>query len=81
MFSVLDASFFTCKYSFYWAKNTRLFGTPFFEGSNASEILRLNRKFTVEFEGLQTLKQEMKNPNTKINKDGKQDKLLFKVRS
>jgi len=52
----------------------RLFGYPFFEGSNASEILRLNRKFTTEFDGLNTVRQELKNPNSKINKDGKRYK-------
>mmetsp|Transcript_1097 Transcript_1097/g.979 ORF Transcript_1097/g.979 Transcript_1097/m.979 type:complete len:125 (+) Transcript_1097:1093-1467(+) len=47
-----------------------LFGYPFFEGTNASEILRMNRKFTNEFESITILKNERKNPNSKINKDG-----------
>lgn len=47
-----------------------LFGYPFFEGSNASEILRLNRKFTNDFEALATIKQELKNSSSKINKEG-----------
>jgi len=46
-----------------------LFGFPFFEGANASEILRLNRKFTNEFDGIYVVKQEIKNPNSKISKD------------
>jgi len=47
-----------------------LFGYPFFEASNASEILRLNRKFTSEFDAIHTVRQEIKNPNSKISKDG-----------
>lgn len=47
-----------------------LFGYPFFEGANASEILKMNRKYSLEFENLATLKAEAKNPNTKLNKDG-----------
>jgi len=47
-----------------------LFGYPFFEGSNASEILRLNRKFTSEFDAITKVKQEIKDPNSKISKDG-----------
>jgi len=49
----------------------RLFGYPFFDGSNASEILKLNRKFTVEFEALATIGKELKNPNSKISREGK----------
>jgi len=47
-----------------------LFGYPFFEANNASEILRLNRKFTAEFDAIHTIKTEIKNNNTKISKDG-----------
>ena len=47
----------------------RLFGHPFFDGGNASEILKLNRKFSNEFESINEVKEELKNPNTKINKD------------
>ena len=45
-------------------------GHPFFDGNNASEILKLNRKFTTEFESIGKVKEEFKNPNSKINKDG-----------
>ena len=31
---------------------SRHFGVPFFEGQNASEILKVNRRFTVEFQSL-----------------------------
>jgi len=48
-----------------------LFGYPFFEANNASEILRLNRKFTAEFDAIHTIKTEIKNNSTKISKDGK----------
>jgi serine/threonine protein kinase len=47
-----------------------LFGYPFFEGSNASEILKLNRKFTSEFDAIATVKAEIKSNSSKINKDG-----------
>jgi serine/threonine protein kinase len=47
-----------------------LFGRPFFDGSNASEILRFNRKFTVDYESVNNLKDEIKNPHSKINKEG-----------
>jgi len=47
-----------------------LFGYPFFEGANASEILRLNRKFTSEFDPINTVKSEIKDPISKINKEG-----------
>jgi len=46
------------------------FGSPFFEGSNASEILKCNRKFTVEFAALDNVKREIKDSNSKISKDG-----------
>lgn len=49
----------------------RLFGFPFFDGGNASEILRLNRKYTVEFEALARIDQELANPNSKISREGK----------
>jgi len=58
---------------FHWGTNLinlRLFGYPFFEGANASEILRLNRKFTSEFDAINTVKQELKDPISKISKDG-----------
>jgi len=42
----------------------------FFEGPNASEILRANRKYVGDFSGIQNVKKEMKDPNSKINKDG-----------
>jgi len=47
-----------------------LYGYPFFDQADADEILRANRKFAAEYEGMFTLKQELKNPNSKINKDG-----------
>ncbi len=47
----------------------RLFSYPFFDGTSASEILQLNREFN-EFEALYTLKKEIKDPNSKINKEG-----------
>jgi len=46
-----------------------LFGYPFFEGQNASEILRLNRKFTFEFDAIDIIKHELKNQNSKISRD------------
>jgi len=46
-----------------------LFGYPFFEGQNASEILRMNRKFTFEFDAIYVIKQELKNQSSKISKD------------
>lgn len=48
-----------------------MFGFPFFDGSNASEILRLNRKFTVEFESLHLVAKELKNPTSKYSREGK----------
>eukprot|EP00331_Platyophrya_macrostoma_P001213 CAMPEP_0176405486 /NCGR_PEP_ID=MMETSP0127-20121128/360_1 /TAXON_ID=938130 /ORGANISM="Platyophrya macrostoma, Strain WH" /LENGTH=571 /DNA_ID=CAMNT_0017784541 /DNA_START=311 /DNA_END=2026 /DNA_ORIENTATION=- len=45
-----------------------VFGYPFFDGSNASEILRMNRKVTNEFEALARLDQELANPETKFNR-------------
>ena len=72
MFSVPAVSFITCK-SFLEEEVSnevvRLFGYPFFEGQNASEILRMNRKFTFEFDAIYVIKQEMKNPASKISKD------------
>lgn len=50
--------------------NPRLFGQPFFEGANASEILKSNRKYTFDYERLNVLKQEAQNTNSKINKLG-----------
>lgn len=49
---------------------SRLFGYPFFDAPNASEILKVNRKFTAEFEAIATVKQELKNPSSKISKEG-----------
>jgi len=53
-----------------------LFAYPFFDGSSASEILQLNREFN-EFEALYTLKKEIKDPSSKINKEGLN--LLFQL--
>jgi len=53
-----------------------LFGYPFFAGSRASEILQLNREVT-EFEAIYILKKEIKDPNSKINKEG--INLLFQL--
>jgi serine/threonine protein kinase len=47
-----------------------LFGVAFFEGPNASEILRANRKFTGDFTAILNVKKEIKDPNSKINKEG-----------
>ena len=49
----------------------RLFGFPFFEADAGSEILRMNRKFTNEFDAIAQIKQELKNPYSKISKEGK----------
>jgi len=73
MCSVLDAFSSTCKEIFFGNSNQcvfRLFSYPFFDGTSASEILQLNREFN-EFEALYTLKKEIKDPNSKINKEGK----------
>eukprot|EP00331_Platyophrya_macrostoma_P004586 CAMPEP_0176430336 /NCGR_PEP_ID=MMETSP0127-20121128/14191_1 /TAXON_ID=938130 /ORGANISM="Platyophrya macrostoma, Strain WH" /LENGTH=634 /DNA_ID=CAMNT_0017812203 /DNA_START=8 /DNA_END=1912 /DNA_ORIENTATION=- len=47
-----------------------LFGYPFFDGKDGSEILQINRKYTNEFDSIAKIKQELKNPNTKISRDG-----------
>mmetsp|Transcript_102253 Transcript_102253/g.142375 ORF Transcript_102253/g.142375 Transcript_102253/m.142375 type:complete len:161 (+) Transcript_102253:331-813(+) len=47
-----------------------LFHYPFFDGSDASEILRWNRKYTNEFDAMITIRQEVKDSSTKINKEG-----------
>jgi len=47
-----------------------LFGNLFFDGTNASEILKANRRFTVEFPPLSAIKDELKNPNSKITAEG-----------
>jgi len=44
-----------------------LFGSPFFDGPNASEILKINRRFTTEFQALNNVKQEVKNPVSKMS--------------
>lgn len=44
-------------------------GRPFFHGTGASEILKLNKEFT-EFDVHHTLKKELANPNSSIGKDG-----------
>jgi len=54
-----------------------LFGSPFFEGANASEILKLNRKYTSEFEAIKTVQDELNNPGSKISQEGL--KLLTKL--
>mmetsp|Transcript_42367 Transcript_42367/g.49072 ORF Transcript_42367/g.49072 Transcript_42367/m.49072 type:complete len:647 (-) Transcript_42367:253-2193(-) len=46
-----------------------LFGSPFFDGAGASEILKMNRKFTVEFEALKTVNDEIKKTDSKISKE------------
>jgi len=46
-----------------------LYGFLFFDGPNASEILKTNRKFTFDFATYQTIKDELKNPNGKTSKD------------
>jgi len=53
-----------------------LFGHAFFVGSKADEILQLNREVT-EFEAIYVLKKELKDPNSKINKEG--INLLFQL--
>mmetsp|Transcript_54742 Transcript_54742/g.62927 ORF Transcript_54742/g.62927 Transcript_54742/m.62927 type:complete len:657 (-) Transcript_54742:48-2018(-) len=47
-----------------------LFGVPFFDGGNASEILKMNRKFTTEFDGFNMIANELKKPDSKISKAG-----------
>jgi len=54
-----------------------LFGSPFFEGANASEILKLNRKFTSEFEAIKNVQDELNNPSSKIPQEGL--KLLLRL--
>jgi len=46
-----------------------VFGFPFFEADNASEILRQNRKYTNAFDGMCVIKQELKDSSSKISKD------------
>ncbi len=42
----------------------------FFDGPNASEILKTNRKFTADFQTLAAIKDELKSPTSKISKEG-----------
>ena len=49
---------------------TRLFGHPFFEGANASEILKSNRKFVPEYTAINNIKKEIQDPNSKISTEG-----------
>lgn len=71
-----DASYITCKeLAFCYclgsrSKISRLFRVPFIDGSGASEILRRNRKFSAEFESLAQIDRELKDPNSKITKEG-----------
>jgi len=37
----------------------------------------MNRKFTFEFDAIYVIKQELKNPNSKISKDGKLNVITF----
>jgi len=46
-----------------------LFGTPFFDGANASEILKVNRKFAPDFQSLQNVRQEFQNPASRMSKE------------
>lgn len=46
-----------------------IFGTAFFDGANASEILKSNRRFAVDFHAINNVKQEIKNPSSRISKD------------
>jgi len=48
----------------------RIFGFLFFDGPNASEILKTNRKFTADFQTLAAIKDELKSPTSKISKEG-----------
>lgn len=72
MYFQWDVFYSTCNNSSFCRFNSlvRLFGHPFFDGSNASEILKLNRKFTTEFDALNKINEELKNPNSKISKEG-----------
>jgi len=46
-----------------------LFGQPFFEGTNASEILKNNRRAAIDFGSIHKIKEEQSNPKSKISKD------------
>jgi len=46
-----------------------IFGFLFFDGPNASEILKTNRKFTADFQTLAAIKDELKSPTSKISKE------------
>jgi serine/threonine protein kinase len=46
-----------------------LFGYPFFDGSNASLTLQLNRTYNGECEALNMIKKELENPSEKTNKE------------
>ena len=41
-----------------------------FEGTTAADILKLNRKFCQDYPLLNTIKNEFKDPASKISKDG-----------
>jgi len=45
-------------------------GSPFFEGSNASEILKVNRRFTVDHDPIANIRRELKDSTSKIPKEG-----------
>ena len=47
-----------------------------FEGSTAADILKQNRKFSHDYPLLNTIRQEFKDSNGKISKDGKLSFLL-----
>jgi len=47
-----------------------LFNNPMFEGTTAADILKLNRKYCQDYPLLNTIKNEFKDPVSKISKDG-----------